>query len=125
MQPVATASPKTIRPRYAAGRARSYGACTRSKGSARSEPDDEGTHTKENNHMPFIDIKVIEGVFTPEEQRELVEKVTEAVVSVEGEALRPFTHTAITETPSGSWAIGGQALATGDVLAKRAAGAAA
>jgi 4-oxalocrotonate tautomerase len=39
--------------------------------------------------MPFIDIKVIEGVFTPEEQRALVEKVSEAVVSVEGEALRP------------------------------------
>lgn len=75
--------------------------------------------------MPFIDIKVIEGVFTPQEQREMVEKVTEAVVSIEGEALRPFTHTAITETPSGSWAIGGQALATADVLAKRAAGAAA
>lgn len=43
--------------------------------------------------MPSIDIKVIEGVFTPEEQRELVERVSEAVIAVEGEALRPFTHT--------------------------------
>jgi len=34
--------------------------------------------------MPFIDIKVIEGVFTPEEKRELVERVSEAVIAVEG-----------------------------------------
>jgi 4-oxalocrotonate tautomerase len=70
--------------------------------------------------MPFIDIKVIEGVFTPEEQRELVERVSEAVISVEGEALRAVTHTVVTETPSGSWAIGGQAMAAEDVKAKRA-----
>ena len=70
--------------------------------------------------MPFIDIKVIEGVFTPEEQRELVERVSEAVIAVEGEALRPFTHTVVTETPSGSWAIGGQPLTSEDVKAKRA-----
>jgi 4-oxalocrotonate tautomerase len=70
--------------------------------------------------MPFIDIKVIEGVFTPEEQRELVERVSEAVIAVEGEALRPVTHTVVTETPSGSWAIGGQAMRAEDVKAKRA-----
>jgi 4-oxalocrotonate tautomerase len=75
--------------------------------------------------MPFIDIKVIEGVFTPDEQRELVERVSEAVISVEGEALRASTHTVVTETPSGSWAIGGQALTADDVRAKRAAAAAA
>ena len=75
--------------------------------------------------MPFIDIKVIEGVFTPEEQRQLVERVSEAVISVEGEALRPVTHTVVTETPSGSWAIGGQAMGAEDVTAKRAAPAAA
>ena len=75
--------------------------------------------------MPFIDIKVIEGVFTPEEQRELVERVSEAVIAVEGEALRPVTHTVVTETPSGSWAVGGRALTTEDVKAKQAAAVAA
>ena len=70
--------------------------------------------------MPFIDIKVIEGVFTPEEQREMVERVSEAVISVEGEALRPYTVTSLTETPSGAWAVGGQALRSEDVTAKRA-----
>ena len=70
--------------------------------------------------MPFIDIKVIEGVFTPEEKREMVERVSEAVIAVEGEALRPLTHAAITETPSGEWALGGQAKSADEVKALRA-----
>lgn len=74
--------------------------------------------------MPFIDIKVIQGVFTPEEKRELVERVSEAVIAVEGEALRPVTHTALTETPSGEWAIGGQTYTADDVNALRSAAAA-
>ncbi|MCQ4084686.1 tautomerase family protein [Streptomyces sp. RB6PN25] len=70
--------------------------------------------------MPFIDIKVIAGAFTPEEKRRLVENVSEAVIAIEGEALRPFTHVVITETPSGEWAVGGEALTAQDVRAKRA-----
>lgn len=75
--------------------------------------------------MPFIDIKVIQGVFTPEEKRELVERVSEAVISVEGEALRPVTHAAITETLSGEWAVGGRAYSAEEVKALQAAAAAA
>jgi 4-oxalocrotonate tautomerase len=72
--------------------------------------------------MPFIDIKVIEGAFSSEEQQRLVEKVSEAVIGVEGEALRPVTHVVVTETPSGAWAVGGKALTAEDVHMKRAAG---
>ena len=39
--------------------------------------------------MPFIDNKVIQGVFTPEKKRELVERVSEAVITLEREALPP------------------------------------
>lgn len=73
--------------------------------------------------MPFIDIKVIQGVFTPDEKRELVERVSETVIDVEGEALRPFTTTAITETPSGEWAVGGQLFTADEVRAVRTAAA--
>jgi 4-oxalocrotonate tautomerase len=73
--------------------------------------------------MPFIDIKVIQGVFSPEEKRELVKRVSEAAIAVEGEALRPFTVTAITETPSGEWAVGGQSYTADDVKSARSAGA--
>jgi 4-oxalocrotonate tautomerase len=40
--------------------------------------------------MPFTDTKMIDGVFTPEERHELVERVSHAVISIEGEALRPL-----------------------------------
>jgi 4-oxalocrotonate tautomerase len=73
--------------------------------------------------MPFINIKVIQGVFTPEEKREMVERVSEAVIAVEGEALRPVTHTTITETPRGEWAVGGQAMTAEDVKRLRSAAA--
>lgn len=72
--------------------------------------------------MPFIDIKLIAGSFSAEEKRQLVEKVSDAVIAIEGEAMRPITHVVVTETPSGEWAIGGKALTAEDVQAKRAAG---
>ena len=71
--------------------------------------------------MPFIDIKVIENVFTAEEQRELVERVSEAVIDVGGEGIRGSTHVAITETPSGAWAIGGKPITAEQVRAARGA----
>jgi 4-oxalocrotonate tautomerase len=71
--------------------------------------------------MPFVDIKVIEGAFTDEEKREMVERVSETLIEIEGEPLRSVTHTVVTETPSGAWAVGGRALTAEDVKAKRSA----
>ena len=34
--------------------------------------------------MPFINVKVIEDVFTPDQKREIVERLTDAMVSIEG-----------------------------------------
>ena len=67
--------------------------------------------------MPLVNIEVIEGVFPPAKKRELIEKVTEAMVSVEGEAMRGVTWVRIIELKSGDWAIGGKPLATADVRA--------
>jgi 4-oxalocrotonate tautomerase len=52
--------------------------------------------------MPFIEIKVIEGAFTHEEKRQMVQQVSEAVIAVEGEPLRPFTHTSSPKHPAAS-----------------------
>ena len=41
--------------------------------------------------MPFINVKLIEDVFTPDQKREIVERLTDAVVSIEGENMRPVT----------------------------------
>ena len=65
--------------------------------------------------MPLVTIDVIKDVFTSSEKQQLIAKVTEAMVSVEGEALRGVTWVRINEFESGDWAIGGQALTAVDV----------
>lgn len=62
--------------------------------------------------MPFINVKVIEGVFDAEQKQRIIERLTDTMVDIEGEALRPVTWVAIEEVHSGSWGIGGQALTT-------------
>ena len=70
--------------------------------------------------MPLVDIQLIEGVFDPAQKRTMIEKVTEAMVGVEGEALRGVTWVRVFEVPSGEWAIGGKPLTASDIRALRA-----
>ena len=65
--------------------------------------------------MPLIDIQLIKGVFTPEQKKRMIEKVTDAMISVEGEAMRPVTWVRVQEIESGEWAIGGNPLTTAAV----------
>jgi 4-oxalocrotonate tautomerase len=60
--------------------------------------------------MPFVQVKLIEGVFTKAQKQEMIEKVTDAMVSVEGENMRPVTWVVVEEVKSGDWGIGGNAL---------------
>ncbi len=72
--------------------------------------------------MPLVDIQLIEGVFNPQQKRDMIEKVTEAMIGIEGEALRGVTWVRVLEVPSGEWAIGGKPLTTSDVKALQAQG---
>lgn len=67
--------------------------------------------------MPLVNIELIKDVFTPAQQRTMIEQVTEAMVAIEGEAMRPVTWVRIQEYEQGHWAIGGNALRAADVLA--------
>lgn len=67
--------------------------------------------------MPFLTVKVIEGVFTPAQKQEMIRKLTETMVSIEGENLRPVTWVVVEEVSSGSWGIAGNALTTEAVKA--------
>jgi 4-oxalocrotonate tautomerase len=71
--------------------------------------------------MPLIQVKLIEGVFDADEKQAIIEKLTDAMVSVEGEAMRPVTWVTLEEVTSGAWGIGGKALKTGDVVGMRSA----
>jgi 4-oxalocrotonate tautomerase len=70
--------------------------------------------------MPLVNVKVIEGVFSASQKREMVEKLTDAMVSVEGENMRKATWVMIEEVKSGDWWIGGTPLTTEDVKAMAA-----
>jgi 4-oxalocrotonate tautomerase len=67
--------------------------------------------------MPLVTIDVIKDVFTPVQKKEIINKVTEAMVAVEGENMRPVTWVRINEFEGGDWAIGGKALRASDVHA--------
>ena len=72
--------------------------------------------------MPLVQVKLIEGVFSHLQKRQMIEKLTEAMVSIEGENMRKVTWVVIEEVPSGEWGIGGQPLTTADVKALAAGG---
>jgi 4-oxalocrotonate tautomerase len=65
--------------------------------------------------MPLVDIQLIKGVFSPDQKKTMIQKVTDAMVAVEGEAMRPVTWVRVQEIESGEWAIGGTPLTTSDV----------
>jgi 4-oxalocrotonate tautomerase len=70
--------------------------------------------------MPLVNVKVIEGVFDEDQKREMIEKLTETMIGIEGENLRGATVVLIDEVKSGDWGIGGQAFTTEAVHAMQA-----
>ncbi len=75
--------------------------------------------------MPLVTIDVIKDGFTCEQKHALIDQVTEAMIAVEGEAMRPVTGVRINEIEQGDWAIGGQRLGAAEVHAMAADKAAA
>lgn len=67
--------------------------------------------------MPLVNVKLIEGVFDDAQKREMIEKLTNTMVEIEGENMRGVTWVMIEEVKSGDLGIGGQALTTADVHA--------
>jgi 4-oxalocrotonate tautomerase len=67
--------------------------------------------------MPLVTIDVIKDVFTADQKAEILARVTDAMVAVEGEAMRPVTWVRINEIEQGDWAIGGHPLSAADVHA--------
>jgi 4-oxalocrotonate tautomerase len=72
---------------------------------------------EKENVMPFVNVKLIEGVFTAEQKKQIVHDLTEAMVNIEGENMRSVTWVVVEEVRSGHWGIGGNPLNTADVKA--------
>jgi 4-oxalocrotonate tautomerase len=67
--------------------------------------------------MPFVNVKLIEGVFTPEQKQRIVKDLTDTMVAIEGENMRQVTWVVVEEVKSGDWGIAGNPLSTADVRA--------
>jgi len=67
--------------------------------------------------MPLVQIKGISGYLSLQQKQEIISKVTDAIVSVEGEGLRPVTWVIIEDVASGQWGVGGQAITTDAIRA--------
>ena len=72
--------------------------------------------------MPLVHVKLIEGVFSQDQKQEMITRLTETMVDIEGEAMRPVTWVLVEELNSGEWGIGGKGLTTQDVKDLQATG---
>jgi len=67
--------------------------------------------------MPLIQVRVIKDVFSKEQKRQMISKLTDAMGAIEGESMRGVTWCVVEEVESGDWGIGGKGLTTADVQA--------
>ena len=67
--------------------------------------------------MAFIQVKLIAGVFTVPQKQEIIERLTETMVAIEGEEMRSVTWCLVEEIASGEWGVGGQYLTADDAKA--------
>jgi 4-oxalocrotonate tautomerase len=67
--------------------------------------------------VPLIQVKVVAGVFTASQKQDIIERLTDALVEVQGENLREHTWCVVEEVPSGAWGVGGRAQTADDVKA--------
>jgi 4-oxalocrotonate tautomerase len=67
--------------------------------------------------MPLVNIKLLEGVFSQDQKEEMIRRMTDIMVDLEGEHMRPVTLVVIEEVKSGDWGVGGRAFSCADVKA--------
>ena len=67
--------------------------------------------------MPLITIKLIEGVYSQDQKQEMIKRMTNTMVDLEGEHMRPVTWVVIEEVKSGDWGVAGKAFSCADVKA--------
>ena len=65
--------------------------------------------------MPLVQVKLIEGVFSEAQKKEMIQKITDTMVSIEGDNMRQVTFVILEEVKSGDWGIGGKGMTTADV----------
>jgi 4-oxalocrotonate tautomerase len=73
--------------------------------------------TTRRTGMALIQVTVIAGVFTTQQKQEIVERLTDVMVAIEGESMRSSIWCLVEEVASGEWGVGGRTLTADDVRA--------
>lgn len=79
------------------------------------------TIIQRDRHIPLVEINVFEDELSEAQTQELIEEVTDVIVSFAGEPLREATWVVVQEVKSGNWGVGGQALGLDDIRAMQEA----
>jgi 4-oxalocrotonate tautomerase len=82
-----------------------------------------GASHERSSTVPLIHVKLIEGVFSDSQKRDIITELTDAMVKVEGENMRGVTWVTLEEVKSGDWGMGGRAVTAADVHALAAGSA--
>lgn len=69
--------------------------------------------------MPQVMVRHLAGVFTREQQVQLMQDMIEAFVRIGGEGIWPHVNVTIEEVASGLWSSGGQILTLEEIAARR------
>lgn len=70
--------------------------------------------------MPLVEVRVFEGELSEAKTREVIQKITDVMVSFAGENLRQATWVIVQEVKSGHWGVGGKTLGLNDIKAIQA-----
>jgi 4-oxalocrotonate tautomerase len=73
--------------------------------------------------MSLITVKLLASRLSRADKQELIARLTDAAVSVEGEALRASTWVVVEEARSGDWGVGGSLPTSEDMNALRSGAA--
>ncbi|ABF54398.1 tautomerase family protein [Sphingopyxis alaskensis] len=71
--------------------------------------------------MPLVQIGGVGDYLTLDQKQELIRRVTDAVVAVEGEGLHGVTWVTIADIQPGAWGVGGTPVTADDLRAMAAA----
>jgi 4-oxalocrotonate tautomerase len=66
----------------------------------------------EEGEMPFIDVKVMEGVLSAGQKQAIARGFTDVFAETVGEPARALTWVVIQDVTSGQWTMGGKAVTT-------------
>jgi 4-oxalocrotonate tautomerase len=70
---------------------------------------------KENERDAIRGSQSLRDELSDQETQDVIKGVTDVIVSVSGEALRPHTWVVVTQVRSGSWGVGGNPLGLKDI----------